>query len=93
VELANREVDRIETAELISSFCDRIIMQILSAYLQKEELPALISSGRYLESKQLLDEFVKRGSNFDLMYNWYRKFVVYLVRTVLNAYYSLHAIK
>eukprot|EP01035_Chromulina_nebulosa_P027383 gene27383-36017_t len=79
-ELVNREVGKMETAELISSFCDRIIMKTLSAYLQKEVLPALISGDRYPDREPLLDEFLKRGSNFDLMYNWYRKFVVYLDR-------------
>ena len=51
----------------------------LSAYLRNKVLPALNSGAGSLDSEQLLEEFVKRGTNHGVMNNWYRKFFMYLV--------------
>ena len=53
--------------------------ETLSAYLQNKVLPALNSGAGSLDSEQLLEEFVKRGSNHGVMNTWYRKFFMYLV--------------
>ena len=53
--------------------------ETLSAYLKNKVLPALNSGAGSLDSEQLLEEFVKRGSNHGVMNTWYRKFFMYLV--------------
>ena len=56
----------------------------LSVYLQNKVLPAFISGVDTLENDQLLEEFLRRWSNFKMVNNWYRKIFMHLVSIGYN---------